>query len=297
MRTSGFSNGAGILAAFSLLILAGPTTPIAQEDKEPAAAAAIEEAVAASLSEEIRALREELRVAKAQIQILKSTIDAVAAQSAAQSALAMAKPDELAMAQPDQPDLGRTRGWQRGRATPASTSPAAAAPTGQATEPGVISFPNSADRPAGSAAATSTEGPGAGATPDANRQFAALSTAGSASDELMIGEVHFNPGSADLTPGARSRTAQAAESFKAMGEGRVRVVGYTDTTGNAGYNQHLATRRADSIAALLESLGVARERIEVIGRGEEDTPVPTDDQVAEPLNRCAGIFVVAQAAN
>jgi hypothetical protein len=35
----------------------------------------------------------------------------------------------------------------------------------------------------------------------------------------------------------------------------------------------------------------------VIGRGEEGIPVPTYDQVAEPLNRCAGIFVVADAAN
>jgi hypothetical protein len=34
----------------------------------------------------------------------------------------------------------------------------------------------------------------------------------------------------------------------------------------------------------------------VIGRGEEGTPVPTDDQVAEPLNRCASIYVVADAA-
>src|SRR5918995_4386300 len=91
MRYSGFSNGAGILATLSLLILAGPATPMAQEGREPAAASESSEAVGASLSEEIRALREELRVAKAQIQILKSTIDAVAASSAAQAALALAK--------------------------------------------------------------------------------------------------------------------------------------------------------------------------------------------------------------
>ena len=241
-------------------------------------------------------MREELRVAKAQIQILKSTIDAVAAQSAAQSALAMAKPDELAMAQPDQPDLGRTRGWQRGRATPASTSPAAAAPTGQATEPGVISFPNSADRPEGSAAATSTEGPGAGATPDANRQFAALSAAGSASDELMIGEVHFNPGSADLTPGARSRTAQAAESFKAMGEGRSAWSATPTrpaTPGTTSISRRGAPTRSPRCSKA--SAWRARHRGDRPRRGGH--AVPTDDQVAEPLNRCAGIFVVAQAAN
>jgi outer membrane protein OmpA-like peptidoglycan-associated protein len=286
MRSSGFSNGAGILAALSLLILAGPATPIAQEGNEPAAASEVRDAVGPSLSEEIRALREELRVAKAQIQILKSTIDAVAESSAAQAALALAKQSE--------PGVAQSRGWQEGQAAPASTLPAPVDPTGQADDPGGASY---AERLAGPEASTFAEGSGVGAAPDAGQQVAALSGAAAAADELMVGEVHFNPGSADLTPGGRSKTAQAAESIKSMEGAKIRVVGYTDTTGGGGYNKHLAVMRADSIAGLLESLGVSRELIEVVGRGEEGTPVPTGDQVAEPLNRCAGIFVVGGAAN
>jgi outer membrane protein OmpA-like peptidoglycan-associated protein len=282
MRSSGFSNGAAILAALSLLILASPTTPIAQEAEEPAAASEVGEAAVLSLREEVRALREELRVARAQIQILKSTIDAVAAESAAQDALAMAKQDE--------PQTARTRSWQKPEAAPASTLSAALDPTGQADEARVAAVPT----PTGSETAASPEG---GAAPNRGQQVAALSDVEPPSEPLMIGEVHFNPGSADLSPGAQSRTVQAAESFMSMEGGKIRVVGYTDTTGSSEYNKHLALMRADSIAKLLESLGVTRERIEVIGRGEEDTPVSTDDQVAEPLNRCAGIFVVADAAN
>jgi outer membrane protein OmpA-like peptidoglycan-associated protein len=247
MRSSGFWNAPGILAVLSLLILAGPTTPIAQEAEELAAAPEVGEAVGPSLREEVRALREELRVARAQIQILKSTIDAVAAESAAQSALALAKRTE--------PEEVRTRSWQT--AAPEATSPA-----GQV-----------------------------------GQQVAALSDAVPSSDPLMVGEVHFNPGSADLSPGARSKTTRAAEQIKSMEGGKIRVVGYTDTTGSSGYNKHLALMRADSIAKLLERLGVSRELIEVVGHGEEGTPVPTADQIAEPLNRCAGIFVVADAAN
>ena len=284
MRSSGFSNGAAILAALSLLILASPTTPIAQEAEEPAAASEVGEAAVLSLREEVRALREELRVARAQIQILKSTIDAVAAESAAQDALAMAKQDEQQTA--------RTRSWQKPEAAPASTLSAALDPTRQADEARVAAVPTDAERPAGSETAASPEG---GAAPDRGQQVAVLSDVEPPSEPLMIGEVHFNPGSADLSPGAQSRTVQAAESFMSMEGGKIRVVGYTDTTGSSEYNKHLALMRADSIAKLLESLGVTRERIEVIGRGEEDTPVSTDDQVAEPLNRCAGIFVVADA--
>ena len=289
MRYSGFSNGAGILATLSLLILAGPATPIAQEGREPAAASESSEAVGASLSEEIRALREELRVAKAQIQILKSTIDAVAASSAAQAALALAKQSE--------PGVAQTPVSQGGEAAPASTLPAPVDPTGQADDPGRAPAPNYTERLAGPETSTSAESSGGGSAPDAGERVAALSGAEPASDQLMVAEVHFNPGSADLTPGGRSKTAQAAENIKSMEGGKIRVVGYTDTTGSSGYNKHLALMRADSIAGLLESLGVSRELIEVVGQGEEGTPVPTDDQVPEPLNRCAGIFVVADAAN
>ena len=278
MQSSGFSNGAGMLAALSLLILASPTAPIAQEGEKPATASEVQEVVDSSLREEVRALREELRVARAQIEILKSTIDAVAAESAAQTALAMAKQSE--------PDVALTRSWQKPEAAPASTSP-------RADQPGVASIPSGVERPAVPAAAAAAEGD---AAPDGGQQVAALSGAAPTSEPLMIGEVHFNPGSADLTPGGHSRTAKAAQSFMSMEGGKIRVVGYTDTTGSAGYNKHLALLRADSIAKLLESFGVTRERIEVIGRGEEDTPVPTDDQVAEPLNRCAGIYVVAEPA-
>jgi hypothetical protein len=38
---------------------------------------------------------------------------------------------------------------------------------------------------------------------------------------------------------------------------------------------------------------VASELIEVEGNGEKGAPEPTEDQVSEPLNRCAGIFALA----
>jgi outer membrane protein OmpA-like peptidoglycan-associated protein len=72
----------------------------------------------------------------------------------------------------------------------------------------------------------------------------------------------------------------------------VRVVGYSDTVGGADGNQHLSLLCAGSIAALLEDIGVPRDRILIVGRGEEGVPEPAADHISEPLNRCAGIFVV-----
>lgn len=111
-------------------------------------------------------------------------------------------------------------------------------------------------------------------------------------DQIEVGQVHFNPGSAALTPGAERKTLEAAGRIQSMDVEVVRVVGYSDTMGGADGNQHLSLRRADTIAALLEDIGIPRAKIEIVGRGEDGIPEPTPDQVSEPLNRCAGIFVV-----
>jgi outer membrane protein OmpA-like peptidoglycan-associated protein len=110
--------------------------------------------------------------------------------------------------------------------------------------------------------------------------------------ELMLNEIHFNPGSAALTPGGKRKTLEAADKIKSLGASNVRIAGYTDTQGPAAFNMHLSLQRAKSIADLLESVGVTSEIIEVEGNGEDGAPEPTEDQVSEPLNRCAGIFAM-----
>ena len=77
-----------------------------------------------------------------------------------------------------------------------------------------------------------------------------------------------------------------------MAPAKVRVDAFTDRVGGAVYNLVLSKERALSLAAMLERGGLPRDMVEVVGKGEEDTPEPTADGVAEPLNRCAGIFVV-----
>lgn len=115
-----------------------------------------------------------------------------------------------------------------------------------------------------------------------------------AGDPIELAVVHFNPGSAQLTPGGERRTLEAVERIKSMAPAKVRVVAFADRVGDSAYNLVLSKERALSIAAMLESVGLGREMIEVVGSGEDGIPVPTADGVPEPLNRCAGIFVVPQ---
>lgn len=55
----------------------------------------------------------------------------------------------------------------------------------------------------------------------------------------------------------------------------IQIVGHTDNTGSATYNQQLSTRRATAVATILTANGVAPGRVQAYGRGE-DAPVTTN---------------------
>jgi outer membrane protein OmpA-like peptidoglycan-associated protein len=112
---------------------------------------------------------------------------------------------------------------------------------------------------------------------------------------IKIAEVHFDSGSAQLTPGGERRTLAAVERIRSMAPAKVRVVAFADRVGDSAFNLVLSKERALSVAAVLENAGFSRDMVEVVGSGEEDIPVPTPDGVPEPLNRTAGIFVIQDA--
>jgi outer membrane protein OmpA-like peptidoglycan-associated protein len=115
-------------------------------------------------------------------------------------------------------------------------------------------------------------------------------------ETVKVAEVHFNSGSAELTPGGERKTRAAVERIRSMEPVKVRVVAFADRVGASASNRVLSQERALSIAAVLESVGLPRSMVEVVGKGEDSIPEPTADGIPEPLNRCAGIFVIADSA-
>jgi len=102
--------------------------------------------------------------------------------------------------------------------------------------------------------------------------------------------VYFAFDSAGLTPDARAVIADAA-SFEKDGGGGSVVIGYTDTSGSAAYNEALSERRAKAVADELVAQGVSADTLDVSWRGKTDLAVPTADGVKEPLNRRTTIRV------
>jgi outer membrane protein OmpA-like peptidoglycan-associated protein len=103
--------------------------------------------------------------------------------------------------------------------------------------------------------------------------------------------VFFDTNSVALSPQAMNTIAAAADSQKTTPNSRVSVAGFTDTEGNAAYNQALSVRRANAVRDALVRSGVAPGSATVIGEGEMGLLVPTGDQVRYPSNRRAAIVL------
>jgi OOP family OmpA-OmpF porin len=97
--------------------------------------------------------------------------------------------------------------------------------------------------------------------------------------------VFFDFNKSDLTPQAISIVDQAAKNAGPANVTQLTVTGHTDTVGSDAYNMRLSRRRAESVAAELEKMGIPSSEIEIVAKGKHDLLVPTGDGIREPQNR------------
>lgn len=138
----------------------------------------------------------------------------------------------------------------------------------------------------------------------ASAQALAMIAAGSALPLLMMVPVQaqsvdstytveFELGSAMLDAAAEATVAEAASSFFEGDSPQIDVVGHTDTTGSAEFNQRLSEERAVAVRDGLVEAGVPADVITLEAVGESQLIVPTPDGVAEQANRVVVASVLA----
>jgi len=89
----------------------------------------------------------------------------------------------------------------------------------------------------------------------------------------------FTTDSAVLKPEAVEMVAKLGDILARYPEDRIRIAGFTDSTGTVAHNEELSLRRAKAVRDLLQERGVKAERMMVQGMGPQ-RPVASNGTTA-----------------
>ena len=114
-------------------------------------------------------------------------------------------------------------------------------------------------------------------------------------DRLIVSlpqDITFASDSATLSSGIQSDLNAVATNLQSYPDSTVQVIGHTDSTGEAGYNQNLSVQRANSVANVLAGAGVSFTRLQGIGRGEDQPVASNLTEEGKAQNRRVEIVIL-----
>lgn len=95
----------------------------------------------------------------------------------------------------------------------------------------------------------------------------------------------FNTDSATLQPGSTEQLSNIAAILRSYPNIHVKIGGYTDNTGDQSANMTLSQQRADSVKQQLISMGIAPERLEAQGYGDQNPVGDNSTPQGRQMNR------------
>ena len=110
-------------------------------------------------------------------------------------------------------------------------------------------------------------------------------------------DILFAVDSTDLRGDLLQDLQALAQNLLAYPNTNVRVIGHTDNTGAASYNQSLSVARANSVGSVLVRNGVNPERIIAIGRGEDEPVASNLTPSGRTQNRRVEIVILPLVGN
>lgn len=113
-------------------------------------------------------------------------------------------------------------------------------------------------------------------------------------DQLIVTlpeSVTFAVDSAAIQPRFTDTLREFAFTLQTYPSTLIDVVGHTDSTGAAAYNQRLSEARATSVLEFLATEGVKRERMVAVGRGESQPATSNNTVQGRAANRRVEIVI------
>lgn len=114
----------------------------------------------------------------------------------------------------------------------------------------------------------------------------ALESGLSEAGRVRLDGLYFDTGLAVLKPESAATLGQVAELLKRYPDLNVEIVGHTDDIGDDAANQRLSEARAQAVRkALVETQGIAENRLTARGAGESEPVAPNTTDEGRALNR------------
>lgn len=109
---------------------------------------------------------------------------------------------------------------------------------------------------------------------------------------VMPEGILFATDSATVQTAIQNDLYAVADNVNRYPNSRIEVIGHTDNTGSAAYNQDLSDRRAGAVAAVLRGAGVSGARIVAYGRGESMPVASNLTPEGKAQNRRVEILII-----
>jgi outer membrane protein OmpA-like peptidoglycan-associated protein len=118
-------------------------------------------------------------------------------------------------------------------------------------------------------------------------------------DRLIVSlpsDLTFASDSYAISAPVQSDLQKVASSLLRYPDSSVQVIGHTDSDGDATYNQGLSVRRADAVADQIQAGGVPYNRVQTMGRGEDQPVASNLTAEGKAQNRRVEIVVTPKAS-
>lgn len=109
---------------------------------------------------------------------------------------------------------------------------------------------------------------------------------------VTLGDVLFNTGETQLRDEAMTSLVEVVDLLQTEPDKQIRIEGHTDASGPAETNLRLSQERADSVMAALISLGVAADRLQATGMGENFPIASNETEEGKSMNRRVDVILL-----
>jgi outer membrane protein OmpA-like peptidoglycan-associated protein len=108
-------------------------------------------------------------------------------------------------------------------------------------------------------------------------------------------DILFATDSFAVRPDLQRDLNTVAGNLQAYPNSTIQIIGHTDSDGDADYNQGLSERRASSVSGVLLNAGVSPNRMQTVGRGENQPVASNLTPEGKALNRRVEIVILPTA--